>query len=206
MTVYQIKSTRIDQPTIDINETEIDATLSVKLFGRKRLSYGKDLNQNLLRLLESFACPRGDGEIGNFPDFTRLSDPTMFDHPKVGQLWYDSTPLSERLNVWNGEAWVIQQKAGDVAANWGIIADGGQIPLPVASSGNTFAYHECSWIVSPYGYPNTIDYMRCDTDESANVTMKYSLEGSASELSGYALYLIIGIPDNDNLGTLIVEV
>lgn len=201
MTTYNVKSTRKDVPAISINEGEIDNSIAVKLFGRKKLAYGQDLNENLLRLLETFACPQAVVDGAVVPDTTQASD-NMFDNPVEGQLWYNSTPLSEGLFVYDGSQWVEQRKFGDVAANWGVIAHGSQIPLPVAPNGRTFTYAECSWIVSPYGYPNSIDYMTCRTDTSANVTMQYSLENDAALIAGYANYLIIGIPGNVNLGSI----
>lgn len=199
MTIYKVKSTRKSKAAISINETEIDNSTAVKLFGRRRLAYGADLNENLLRLLESFSCPRLSASSVPTPDTTKASD-NMFDNPVEGQLWYDSTPTSEALFVWDGSGWVEQRKFGDIAANWGVIADGGQIPLPISPSGRTYTYAECSMVASPYGYPNTIDFMNCRVSSTGVVTMQYSLENDSDMTSGYANYLIIGIPGNVNLG------
>lgn len=197
MASYNIKSTRKSKAEIVIKEGDIDNSLALKLFGRKKLSYGKDLNENLLRLLETFACPQdGDSPI---PDKSKASD-NMFDNPVEGQMWYNSTPMKEGLYVFDGASWVPMRKFGDVAANWGVIADGNQIPLPVSPSGRTFSYSECAWIVSPYGYPNSIDYMTCRTSSDATVTMQYSLENDPELIGGFANYLIIGIPGNINGG------
>lgn len=200
MAKYQVKPTRKDQPAISIPETEIDNSVAVKLFGRRRLAYGRELNENLLRLLESFSCPQRlvNGVVG--PDKSLATD-NMFDNPVEGQIWYNSTPGSEGLYFWNGGGWIAQYEFGDVAANWGVIAHGVRIPLPVSPSGRTFTYEECSWIVTPYGYPNSIDYMRCGTDDVGLVTMEYSLQNDAEVVGGYANYLIIGIPGNINLGS-----
>lgn len=199
MTIYKVKATQKDKTPISVNETEIDNSTAVKLFGRRRLSYGQDLNENLLRLLESFSCPELAGSNPVEPDKTRASD-NMFDHPLEGQLWFNSTPTKEKLYVFNGTIWVEQRKFGDLAANWGVIAHGAQIPLPVSHTGQTYTYAECSWIVSPFGYPNAIDYMSCRTDGNGVVTMEYSLENDAAILPGFANYLIIGIPGNINRG------
>lgn len=198
MATYQVNPTRKNEAPISVPETEIDNSVAVKLFGRRKLSYGKDLNENLLRLLETFACPQNN--MSATPDRSKASD-NMFDNPVVGQLWYNSTPTKEGLFVWDGGAWTEQYKMGDIAANWGIIADGGQIPLPISQNGRTYTYAECSWIVSPYGYPNSIDYMKCSASATAVVTMQYSLQNSADVVGGFANYLIIGIPGNTNLGT-----
>lgn len=205
MATYLVKPTNINKPAISVKEGDVDNSTALKLFGRKKLAYGKDLNENLLRLLETFACPAVSVSGGVAPDTTRASD-NMFDNPVEGQLWWNSTPLSEGLYVFNGAEWVEQRKFGDIAANWGVIAHGAQIPLPVAPNGRTFTYAECAWIVSPYGYPNTIDFMTCRTDSTANVTMQYSLEASSALVGGLANYLIIGIPGNVNQGAVAPEV
>ena len=63
---YNIKFTNKNKPGIEIAEDAINnAATDITLFGRKRLEYGKDLNANLLHILENFACPE-----------TRLPDPT----------------------------------------------------------------------------------------------------------------------------------
>lgn len=206
MPTYKINYTRISKTPISVPESDIDTSTAMKLFGRKRLSYGKDLNENFLRLLESLACPQdfgdGGGPEGPHPDLSVAAEPHIFENPVEGQLWFNSTPTKEALYCFNGEVWVPQSKLGEVAANWGVIADGGQIPLPVSPTGATYQYHECAWIVSPYGYPNSIDYMQCFTSASANVTMQYSLESSPDVVGGFANYIIIGIRGNNNLGTL----
>lgn len=199
MTTYNVKFTDRAKSAIAVPETEIDTSTALKLLGRKRVAYGSDLNENLLRLLESFACPQDTSPTPQ-PDTSQATD-NMFDNPVEGQLWYNSTPTKEALYVYTGSQWLVQYTFGDIAANWGLIADGGQILTPVAPNGRTFTYNECCWIVSPYGYPNTIDYMQCYTDDNGVVTMKYSLEGDATIIGGYANYLIIGIPGNVNLGT-----
>lgn len=204
MATYKVNPTRKSEAPISVPENEIDNSVAVKLFGRKRLSYGKDLNENLLRLLETFACPQTLVGGVVVPDPVQASD-NMFANPVEGQLWYNSTPSKEALHVWNGSNWIAQHKFGDIAANWGIIADGGQIPLPISPNGRTYTYSDCSWIVSPYGYPNSIDFMSCKTNTSAVVTMQYSIQNDEAIVGGYANYLIIGIPGNVNLGTLVEE-
>lgn len=90
---------------------------------------------------------------------------------------------------------------GDIAANWGVISHGQQIPIPTSSSGYTFSYDECSWMVSPFTYDDIVDFLDCSTDDVATVTMQYSVEGSGTLVDGAATYLIVGIRDNVNLGT-----
>lgn len=202
MAIYKVKSTRRSKATIQIQENEIDDSLPIKLFGRKRLAYGKDLNENLLHLLESFSCP-AISPTENIPDKSKASG-NMFDNPVEGQYWLNQTTQS--LCIFDGTAWIPVKRFGDIAANWGVIAHGEQIPLPLSANGRTYTYADCSWIVSPFGYPNSIDYMVCHTDYNAVVTMQYSLESDASMTNGYANYLIVAIPGNVNRGSLLGQV
>jgi Predicted solute binding protein len=208
MTTYQVNFTDNQKAPIELDENKIHTSLAVKLFGRKKLAYGKDLNQNLLNLLENFACP-ADGS-GKAPDKTRASG-NMFDNPVEGQLWYNNISGEENLFFYRVarhesevDAWISVMKSGDVAANWGVIADGSQIPLPISTSGRTYTYEECAWIVSPYGYPAIIDYMVCNTDIAGTVTSQFSLLGSSAMVPGYANYLIVGIAGNTNQGSTTV--
>lgn len=202
MATYDINFTNVSKPPVEVPENVIDDSLAVKLFGRKKLAYGQDLNENFLHFLESFACPRDGNSTTPIPDKSQASG-TMFDNPIEGQLWYDTTPSSEGLYVYDGSNWNSLYKFGEIAANWGVIAHGGQIPLPVSPDGKTYTYAECSWIVTPYGYPNAIDFMSCSTDANAVVTMQYSLENDATLVPGYANFIIVGIPGNVNLGSLL---
>jgi hypothetical protein len=207
MATYKVKATRKSKAAISIPENEVDNSTALTLFGRKKLGYGEKLNQNLLQLLESFACPEVPNATPIRPDVSKTTN-GQFDNPVEGQLWFNSTPTRETLYYYVGPRsgtdvlWQPIGTFGDIAANWGVIAHGAQIPLPISPSGRTYARSECSWIVSPYGYPNTIDYMVCRTDNDGVVTMQYSLVNDAEIVSGYANYLIIAIPGNVNQGTL----
>jgi hypothetical protein len=198
MTIYNVKSTNKSKLPIKVPEGEIVNDLAMKLFGRKKLAYGQDLNENLLRLLESFACPADPLDI-NLPHLTQASD-NMFSVATDGQLWFNKTNTT--LYVYGNGVWIPQRSFGDIAANWGVISHGEQIPLPISPSGRTYTYAECSWIVAPYGYPNAIDFMVCNAGSNGIVTMQYSLENDASLIGGYANYLIVGIPGNVNLGAV----
>lgn len=58
MSTYSIKHTDLTKPPIIVDEGSLDDySLDIALFGRIRLEYGERLNQNLLNLLENFACP-----------------------------------------------------------------------------------------------------------------------------------------------------
>lgn len=202
MATYKVKHTNKNKPAINIPEQDVNSSVAVKLFGRKKLSYGKDLNENLLRLLESFACPQVIGSNPPVPDVSKATD-NMFENPVNGQLWYNSTSgMNQGLYYYFNGDWLQFNKMGELAANWGVIYHGAQIPLPISSSGKTYTYSECSWIVSPFGYPNSIDYMSCKTDENAVVKMEFSLENDPTIYNGFVNYLIVAIPGNVNRGTL----
>lgn len=199
MTIYKVNSTRASIPAISINENDVDDSTAVKLFGRRKVAYGQDLNENLLRLLETYACPEVVNSVPARPDPARASGP-VFDNPVEGQLWFNSTPTKEKLHVYNGSEWVEMRKYGDLAANWGVIASGGVIPLPVSHTGRTYGWDEVVFIVSPFGYPFVIDYMTCYASTVGEVTMEYSLVNDPAIVPGLANYLIIGIPGNVNRG------
>lgn len=211
MTIYNIHYTEKSKPTINIDETEVNMTATdLEFFGRRRLQYGQDLNQNIMFLLEHFACPEDALHPGN-PNTTIAVNPsnssidfTPLRNPTDGQIWYNST--QQRPFVWDASTnkWIPIAMEDDIAANWGIIYHGQQLPQPISSkTGYVFNYSECSWIVSPYQFPAQVDYMLCDTDANAFVNSLYSLNGDPSTiLKGFATYLIVGIKGNINQGSL----
>lgn len=209
MVTYVINKTDSTKQTINVEEKSINQDLPIALFGRERLEYGELMNENILHLLENFACP--EGTDGN-PDLSKALDNTL-ENAIDGQLWYNSTdptdpdnpnagPFAQHLHVRSDGKWVPLSMFNEVAANYGTMAHGNQLPLPVSSTGVTFDYDECSWIVGPTAYPDEIGYMRCYTDTTdSTVTMQYSLEGSATLIDGVANYMIIGIKGNVNRGS-----
>ena len=164
------------------------------------------MNANFLHLLENFACPEQPNFLPTSPDFTKISDKDsqgrkLLSNPIEGQLWFNTT--QETLFVFDGADWLALGMAGDIAANWGVIADGETIPQPKNKSGYIFPYSECSWIVSPLKIEGGFRYMQCFTDENAKVTMQYTPDSSgATPVSGCATYMIVGIKGNVNKGTL----
>lgn len=207
MTIYTLHHTNKNLPTIDIDEQNIDQSTDITFFGRKRLRYGEEMNQNILHLLEHFACPELADKPG-IPDLSIASENQIsgFDYlarPVNGQLWYNSS--QECLFVYDSVlyTWKPLGMLDDIAANWGIIYNGQQLPRPVSNNtGHVFDYSECSWIVSPYQFPTNIDYMLCNTDQNALVVSLYKPTSETEPYEGFANYLIIGIRDNINLGTL----
>jgi hypothetical protein len=204
MTDYNVKFTNIDVPSILLEPKDINKDYGVTLFGRTRLQYGRDMNENILHLLEHFACREDADNPGN-PDLAlALDDDTTVNdflgNPVEGQIWLNSTTDSPFF--WDGSRWVPFGMADDYAANSGRIAHGEQIPLPVSVTGYGFSPQECVWIVSPSNLPAVVDYFICRTDSEAIVNMQYSLTTSGALIDGCANYLIFGLKHNTNNGEL----
>lgn len=69
MPTYSVKHTDINKSPITVDEGSLDDySLDIALFGRIRLEYGERLNQNLLNLLENFACPSEEEEDPEEPE------------------------------------------------------------------------------------------------------------------------------------------
>jgi hypothetical protein len=196
---YTVNFTDSTKNPIIIEEGTVNTSLDVVLFGRVDLEYGAQLNEDMLHLLERFACPQDPSstEQNTFPDYTTNGD--ALTSPIQGELWYNSTV--KRVYVWNGTTWETLRNQGDVAANWGQILDGGQLPAPVdPATGYVYPYTQCIWAVSPASFPVAFTYMECTTDTNANVNMKYRAYGDNALTSGLANFLIIAIAGNTNAG------
>lgn len=197
---YNINFTDKNKLPIQVDDASIDNSIDVSLFGRTKLEYGRDLNANLLHILENFACEENYSSPGT-PDLTSTStiaetSKRLLSTPTEGQMWWNKT--QKCMFVWGGTSWKAMSMKGEIAVNWGAICDGEQIPRPQASNGYIFEYEECAWIVSPKYTIGEFDYMVCYTDELANVTMQYGIPGGIRQ--GIASYMIVGIKGNYNLG------
>jgi hypothetical protein len=192
---YTINFTDKRKTPIIIDDTDIDTSTDIALFGRNRLTYGEQLQENLLHILENFSCPEDPLFPGN-PDLSKASN-NAFQHITIGQGWYNST--NSTLYYYDGTYWMPLAAEQSIAANWGIIADGQYLPNPVSAiTGQIFSYVHCVYIVSPQTFPQTIDYMICKADANGLVTMKYRISGTDSIIGGVANYLIVGIAGNIN--------
>src|SRR6185312_14286362 len=190
---YEINFTDNDPAkTITIQEENIDTSTDLVLFGRKRLQYGSDMNQNLLSLLENFACPENPNNPGT-PNLTR-SNGKLAD-PLIGQFWYNET--TKLPYVFTTAGWISLLSSSSIASVWGIITHGQQIPQPVGDDGYVFSYAECVWIVSPFTIDGEIFNYTIDTSSTGVVTAQ--LNGGSSLVVNY---LIVGIKHNLNAGTL----
>lgn len=204
MTDYIVRFTDINTTPITVPEDTVNRdTLGVTLFGRTFQNYGEEVNEDLLNLLENFACPEDPLTTSMYdatPDLLETSK-NQLSNPIAGQLWYNST--REVIYHFDGSIWVPIPLRGSYAANWGQLYHGQQIPRPVNQQGYTFPYAECIWSVAPANINGSIDMMNCNTDAVANVTMQYRYTNTSTIVSGIANYLIIGITGNTNEGTII---
>lgn len=201
---YVIKYTDKSKGTITITKSALVTNLiDIALVGKSRLEYGEIFNENLLHLLENFACPQ-DPNDPNKPDLTVAFGELLL-RPVQGQKWYNST--QKRLFVYNGDSWIPLARAGDVAGNSGVAAHGTFIPRPIGSDGYVFPYEECSFSVSPHSYKSVtdsaplaeVDYMRCYAQPNGQIVMQFRFRGENELREGYANYQIIGIRGESNI-------
>lgn len=201
MSTYNIHYTDINTAPIEIDEATEDTSTDIALFGNVKLEYGQDLDENILHLLENFACPEEAGStISNSTPDISITDGVL-SKPSEGQIWYNST--RKLLYFWDSTQWKPLGGRGHYNANWGQINDGSQMPKPVNPyTGETYDYSQCIWAVSPANVPTAYTYMLCTTDMNAVVTMKYRVYGENALTSGTANFLIISILGNQNNGNL----
>lgn len=206
--VYVIKYTDKSKGTISISKSALVSDLvDITLVGKSRLDYGEVFNENMLHLLENFACPASAGNV-DAPD-TLVAFGTLLRNPIDGQKWFNST--NKRLYVYNSTelAWKPLGAQGDVVGNSGVIAHGSYIPRPVSPEGYVFPYSECSFVVSQHSGQSVstdgvlptdteIDYMQCFVSSDGQVTMQFRYRGESSLRNGYVNYKILGIRNESN--------
>lgn len=205
MADYNVKYTDRSKPPIKIPEAEVnDTALDLTLFGRINPEYGEKLDEDLLNLLENFACPEEPATTDYTkarPDLTRTVN-ELLTKPTNGQLWYNSTRYM--VYAWDGAKWNVIPLRENYAANWGSMMHGSQLPKPVGSvTGHVFDYEDCIWSVAPAAVTNKMGSLTCTTDAQANVFMEYRVSGTNVVIPGLANYLIIAIRGNYNAGTLL---
>lgn len=188
---YTVNFTDKSKEAIILEDDDIFSSLGITLFGRNRLSYGEEMQENLLHLLESFSAPEST-VTPNTPDTTKVFN-SVLTGPIEGRLWYNST--KKTINYFNDTIWQPLANRDDLAANWGVISDGGTLPKPISKiTGKMFDYDECVWIVSPFILPEVVDGFNCTTDDNAVVNMKY--KAGNTQISGVANYMIVGLSGN----------
>ena len=202
MANYNVRYTDVNERPITIPEEELnDTAVDVVLFGRINAEYGEKLDEDLLNLLENFSCPETSSTTAfdnATPDLNKTSKHQLH-NPTTGQMWYNSSRSS--VYYWTGTLWHPIPLREYVAANWGSIMDGQQLPKPVSPiTGHVFDYEDCIWTVAPAAFTGKFATLTCATDDVANVSMQYRLSGTTTVISGLANYLIIGIRGNFNSG------
>lgn len=204
MTDYNVNFTDANMNPITVPEDTVNRnSLDVTLFGRMFQNYGEEVNEDLLNILENFACPESElvtDEISAYPDTSQTSK-TQLQNPVDGQFWYNSTRQS--IYFYDGTKWVPVPKRGTYAANWGQVMHGQQLPKPVNQHGKVFDYDECIWSVAPANINGTIDSMNCNTNAVSLVTMQYRYANTEIFVNGIANYLIVGINGNMNSGAIL---
>jgi hypothetical protein len=192
---YTIYFTDKTKTPITIDDGDIDTSTPITMFGRTRLMYGQELQDNLLQILENYSCPENPNQPGT--PYVQGSSGNMFTTAIEGMFWYNET--QNVLNYYDGTNWNPIAAQDSVAANWGIISDGEYLPNPVSEvTGKVFPYSQCAYIVAPFSFPQQISYMVCEASDAGLVTMQYILDGTSNVVSGMANYLIVGINGNVN--------
>lgn len=201
MATYFIKFTDISVPEITVHEFELDTTLDASLPGRIRLEWGAEINENFLRMLENFACPQDPNNTSEDVPYLDMAYDDLLSNPVIGQFWFNITNFV--LYSYDGNKWRPYSTTGnEYGANWGQLAHGEQMPLPVSPNGYQFSYDECIWSVSPFHYHDTFNYVRCFSDAiDSTVTMQYKVSGTDTLIDGFVNYLIVGIRGNVNYGS-----
>lgn len=198
---YIIYYTDQDKGTIQIQKSELNTTtLDIALIGKIRLEYGEIFNENILHLLENFAAPALPSE--DKPDTSKTFN-AILSNPTAGQVWYNTT--ANRPFVYGSDGvWRTFGSLDDVAGNSGVIMGDGNnaLPIPVSQDGYNFSLAECSWSVSPFHFPDEVDFLQCYVKEDGTVVSEYRLEGSLNLIKGFANYQILAIKGNTNYGNI----
>lgn len=185
--IYELDYTDSSKQPIKVpRRVFIDDILDITLVGKRKLEYGEVLNENILHLLEHFACYSSLTQL-NLPDYTSVVG-NLLKHPVIGQLWYN---LSVRdLYFWNGIEWKTMNTFADITGNSGFIYDGDTVPIPLDLNGNTHYLGDCAINVAPVNMMEEIESFVCEVNNQGVVTCKYTPVGG-SERSGYATYIIV---------------
>lgn len=185
---YKVKHTDATLLDIDIpRRIFIEDLVDITLIGKRTLEYGQELNENVLHLLEHFACPALEGnELLPNPS-EKLEN--VLNNPILGQLWYNST--GEHICLWTGVRWERLSRHGNVSGNSGFIFDGEYIPLPHNRYGVKTSIDNCSINVSPMFFNSVpLDYS-CFVESDGRVYCKYSNNIGGDDISAYASYIIL---------------
>lgn len=185
---YKVKHTDATLLDIDIpKRIFIDDLVDITLIGKRTLEYGQELNENVLHLLEHFACPSlGSDELLPDPD-EKLEN--VLNNPILGQMWYNTTERC--LCVWTGMRWEKFTRYGDISGNSGFMFDGEYIPIPYNKHGVKTSIENCSINISPMFFNAAPLEYSCFIESDGKLNCKYSNSISGGEVSTYASYVIL---------------
>lgn len=209
--LYVINYTDVIKGTITIPKASvITDILDVTLLGKSLLNYGEIFDENVLHILENFACEQLVPPIDNViePDLSQVnpekpSANPLLSNPTTGELWFNKT--DSHLYIYNTlNVWTPVKLRGDIAANNGVIAHGQYIPLPTGIT----SYSQCSFMVSPQYIDENSNYVACYAaayvgqgylDDASTIPMqigqvymRYRPSNSVNMVDGLANYIILG--------------
>lgn len=189
MTIKRYRISYTDSQTEQIvvpRKVFIEDIVDITLIGKRTEEYGQTLNENILRLLEHFAC-HAVSEAENLPDPSQ-KQASALENPTVGQLWYNKT--TGRVNCWNGMMWSPINSLKSVAGNSGVLMDGEQIPVPTKLDGSPYDISACAVNVSPAFIDKEVKSFTCEMLTGGIVSCKFTDLNDVIH-SGYASYIII---------------
>lgn len=185
--IYEIKYTDNDKPAVRVpRRIFINDLVDITLVGKRTLEYGQVFNENILHLLEHFACKSRLDDLDVPDPDSKLAE--VLNNPVNGQLWFNST--TKCVHVWNGSAWQSINTYSGVSGNSGFIYDGEYLPIPLDINGVQHYIDECAINVSPIFMDEQIESFICEVNSQGLVTCRYTPVGG-SEKSGMASYIIL---------------
>lgn len=185
--IYEIKFTDDDKAALKVpRRIFISDLVDITLVGKRTLEYGQIFNENMLHLLEHFACKSRLDDLDVPDPDSKLAE--VLNNPVNGQLWFNVT--TKCVHVWNGTSWQSINTHSGVSGNSGFIYDGEYLPIPLDINGAQHVIDECAINVSPIFMDEQIESFICEVSPLGLVTCKYTPVGGTQK-SGMASYIIL---------------
>ena len=185
--IYEIKYTDNTEAAIRVpRRIFISDLVDITLVGKRTLEYGQVFNENMLHLLEHFACKSRLDDLDVPDPDSKLAE--VLNNPVNGQLWFNIT--TKCVHVWNGTSWQPINTYSGVSGNSGFIYDGEYLPIPLDVNGAQHFIDECAINVSPIFMDEQIESFICEVNSQGLVTCKYTPVGGTQK-SGMASYIIL---------------
>lgn len=92
---YDIRFTDSTKQAITVADSLIDSTTNLRFQGKNVVNFSSIIGENFLHLLENFASQVPPS----------LNTNTIAGNPVAGQLWYNTTPGTSQLMVYDGVNW-----------------------------------------------------------------------------------------------------